>query len=232
MKLSHPVIGPLEVTFRKNSSRISACWKNGVAVFSFPDIIDRREIPGYIDRMAEAVAARRREVTFAENQEIALSGFTFRISRQSHQPRNVWGTIRGDVAYIEVGTQLDLDTLEVKQAVSKVMCNIARSVAPSILLPRGREIAAGLGLAPRSWAIMSGFKTMGKCSSRGDIHLSYICLFLTPELRDYIICHELAHLSEMSHSTRFHAICNAYCGGREKELVRKLNHFTFPILRR
>lgn len=232
MKLLHPVIGPVEVTFRRNSSRISARWKNGVAAFSFPAVIDPSEIAGYIDRMAPAVMARKREVSFTENQEIAVDGFTFLFSRQNHQPRNVWGTVKSDKAYIEVGSMLDLDDLNVKQGISKIICNIARSVAPVILLPRGKEIAARLGLKPRSWAIMSGFKTMGKCSSRGDIHLSYICLFLTPELRDYIICHELAHLSEMSHSPRFHDICDAYCGGREKELIRKLNNFQFPILRR
>ncbi|MCM1092782.1 MAG: M48 family metallopeptidase [Lachnospiraceae bacterium] len=232
MKFMHNEIGPIEITFRKNTSKISARWKNGVAVFIFPESIDRREIPDYVNRMASAVIARRHDVTFSENQVIEVPGFTFLISRQSHQPRNVWGTVKDRKAYIEVGTLLDFDNLNVKQSISRIMSNIAHDIAAEILLPRAKEVAATIGASPRSWAIMNGFKTLGKCSSRGDIHISYMCLFLPLELRDYIVCHELAHLSEMSHSPRFHAICDHYCDGKEKELIRKLNHFPWQILRR
>lgn len=230
--LHNELLGPIEIVFRRNSTRISARWKNGIALFSFPATIDHREIPKYIDRMAPALLSRRREVSFKENQEIKLDGFSFILSRQNHQPQSIWATIKGDTAYIEIGLSLNLDSLEVKQAISKTMCNIARKVAERILLPRARDIAATLGARPRAWAIMNGFKTMGKCSSRGDVHLSYMCLFLPQELRDYIVCHELAHLKEMSHSARFHAICDAYCGGKEKELIRKLNEYHWPVLRR
>ncbi len=232
MKFTHNEIGPVEITFRKNTSKISARWKNGVAVFIFPESIDRKEIPDYVNRMASAVIARKREVAFAESQVIEVPGFTFLISRQSHQPRNVWGTVKDRKAYIEVGTLLDFDNLNVKQTISRIMSNIARDVAAEILIPEAKAIAAELGVSPRSWAIMNGFKTLGKCSARGDIHISYMCLFLTSELRGYIVRHELAHLSEMSHSPRFHAICDRYCGGKEKELVRKLNRFPWQILRR
>lgn len=63
------------------------------------------------------------------------------------------------------------------------------------------------------------------------ISLSAITMFLPPHLRDYIVCHELAHLSEMNHSARFHEICNGYCGGREKSLQKELKAFRWPILR-
>src|SRR5205085_6010511 len=43
----------------------------------------------------------------------------------------------------------------------------------------------------------------GSCSRRGTISLNWR-LVQTPEfVRDYIVLHELAHLSEMNHSSRF-----------------------------
>lgn len=57
-------------------------------------------------------------------------------------------------------------------------------------------------------------------------------VFLPLELSDYVIYHELAHLTEMNHSPRFHALLDSYLGGREAELVRKLKGFVWPVLRK
>jgi predicted metal-dependent hydrolase len=43
----------------------------------------------------------------------------------------------------------------------------------------------------------------GSCSSKGNLNFNYKILFLSPEVRDYIIVHELCHLKEMNHSRRF-----------------------------
>ncbi len=46
----------------------------------------------------------------------------------------------------------------------------------------------------------------GSCSSRGNINLSTCLLFAPPDVIDYVIIHELAHLVEMNHSPRFWAL--------------------------
>lgn len=45
----------------------------------------------------------------------------------------------------------------------------------------------------------------GSCSSSGNINLSTRLLFAPPEVVDYVIIHELAHLIELNHSHRFWA---------------------------
>ena len=43
----------------------------------------------------------------------------------------------------------------------------------------------------------------GSCSTKGNLNFNYKILFLEPEMRDYIIVHELCHLKEFNHSRKF-----------------------------
>ena len=74
-------------------------------------------------------------------------------------------------------------------------------------------------------------RKLGHCTTKPVIQLSRNLMFLPEPLVRYIICHELAHLTHMNHSPQFHALCNQYCNGKEKELERQLRQFHFPILK-
>ncbi len=64
----------------------------------------------------------------------------------------------------------------------------------------------------------------GSCSSSGNINISTKTLFAPPEVRDYVYIHELAHLKELNHSSRFWSIVADIMpdyGAKEKWLKEK-----------
>lgn len=228
----HDRLGPIHVTRRRSSSRISGRWKDGRAYFNVPDFLDGSRILSEIEQLASKMIAGKKNVKFYYGQCLEFDGLRFCISEQKVKPDSLICTLRGATAYIEVGSAMDLDDDATTESISRMMRCIASRMAPDILIPHARRIAATLGLEVKSWSIMNGHHVLGKCSSSGQIKLSYMNVFLPAELRGYIVCHELAHLKEMNHSRRFHYWCNLYCGGREAEFVKALNSYKWPLLRR
>lgn len=62
----------------------------------------------------------------------------------------------------------------------------------------------------------------GSCSSKGNVNLSTRLLFAPDEVINYVIIHELAHLIELNHSSRFwKLVAEAMPDYKEKEIWLK-----------
>ncbi len=63
-----------------------------------------------------------------------------------------------------------------------------------------------MGLNYSRVTITSAMKRFGSCNSNGNICFSYRLMLYPEAAREYVIVHELAHLVEMNHSSRFYKI--------------------------
>jgi predicted metal-dependent hydrolase len=62
-------------------------------------------------------------------------------------------------------------------------------------------------LAPTRWRLSSARTRWGSCGSDGAIRLNWRLMHFPPDIIDYVICHELAHLRELNHGPQFwHAV--------------------------
>jgi predicted metal-dependent hydrolase len=59
------------------------------------------------------------------------------------------------------------------------------------------------GLTPPRVFISSANSRWGSCNSRREVRFSWRLIKARPALIDYVVCHELAHLRHMNHSTAF-----------------------------
>lgn len=67
-------------------------------------------------------------------------------------------------------------------------------------------LAAKLGVPMPPLALSNAQARWGSCNSRGEIRLSWRLLQAPPNIINYVICHELAHLKQMNHSAKFWAV--------------------------
>ena len=71
------------------------------------------------------------------------------------------------------------------------------------LAPRATHYAARLGLPEPRVSISNARTQWGVCTQDGRIRLSWRLVHVAPELADYVVAHEVAHLVELNHSPRF-----------------------------
>jgi len=88
-----------------------------------------------------------------------------------------------------------------------------RTAAAQELPPQIMALAARHGLTVNRVTIRNQRSRWGSCSSRGHITLNFRLMLMPPEVREYILIHELMHLKQANHSIRFWRLVEAACPG-------------------
>ena len=86
-----------------------------------------------------------------------------------------------------------------------------RRIAVRELVPRLHQLAAAHGLVVKRATIRNQRSRWGSCSVGGTIALNLRLVQMPPEIRDYVLLHELMHLKQQNHSRRFWRLVEAAC---------------------
>lgn len=223
--------GRIFVFTNRQARNMIARWKNDVLQVTVPVTADAAQVQRFLaDHRDALMAIKPDSVQFHIGQVLQCYGCTITITEQDRRP--------GYITWDPHGTDMKLcvyrgaDTGKWRKGISTAIERMLQLKAPQVLIPHAQQVAQRLGVAPREWQIGSGMRKLGHCTQQGVILLSHNLMLLPEELIDFVICHELAHLTHFDHSPAFHQLCNSYLGGREQELTRQLKAFNWPILGR
>jgi predicted metal-dependent hydrolase len=110
--------------------------------------------------------------------------------------------INGDAGFVRIGAEMirvnDVDA-DLRASIERYLWNLAAKEFP----PRVLELATLHQLPVRRVTVRNQCSRWGSCSRRGTISLNWRLIQAPEFVRDYLIFHELAHLREMNHSSRF-----------------------------
>lgn len=230
-EFDHPQLGLVRFVVRRQARKFVARWKGGLLHLTLPPFTTLSDLEHALGSMMPRLLAHKpKESLYEFGREMNFELFSVKIvGVRDYNMRCTLHRSAVNQYEIRVDDAADLQAPETIAAVARMMKSIARFLAPVFLLPRAAVLAAALGVGPSEWRLASGRKTLGRCDSRRVISLSVVLVFMPEELRDYVVYHELAHLSEMNHSPKFHELCDRYCNGREAELERHLKAFRLPL---
>lgn len=229
--MTHPRLGRVTVAVNASSRKLSARWSGGRVKVVVPRLCPYSTLTRFLDRNADALlAARPQQPVITDGSVITLPLFTLTFASDRAIPPGKHVVNRDDDNRLTLLHHPDTDISDTAR-LSAVIEKAAGRLCGHLLINHAREVAASLRLHPREWRLGSGKRTLGTCSALGVVTLSRMILFLPRELMDFVILHELAHLTHQDHSPEFHALLDRYCGGREKEFVSRLRHYSWPIVK-
>ena len=100
------------------------------------------------------------------------------------------------------------------------------------LEPRAAHFAARLGLAAPPVRLSNARTQWGVCVESCSIRLSWRLVHVEPQLADYVVAHEVAHLIELNHSRRFWSlVASLYPDWRGARERLELAGAALPVLK-
>lgn len=241
-RYNHPELGVVHVKVHGNTNHVKARWVGQEVVITIPPKYPAKDFDRFLEN-AQAQLIQMRPAPTLYIGKIIDGGevdfeFKFGITNNNYDSSvflNTKNPVRGKkINYAihikeSVMQQLAPDSAYLQEVYNKCLLWCAKDATSRFIIPHAKELADGIARRPICWQVKESKHKLGCCSSNGIITLSPRLIFLPNELRDFVIYHELAHLSEMNHSAAFHQLCNHYLHGREAELNSKLKAFKFPV---
>lgn len=224
------------VTPRANCRRvILRCDPRGRFLASIPPAMKSSEVRRVLAELLPRLKARvipQKGVKYHDLWSYHYEEGTMHVHHQSYMPQHIIANARGTDIFIGVGESLSFDSPDTTVSVGRAAIKMASRIAGKVLIEHARSTSRRLGISNIRWEIGRGTRTLGSCyHAERRIKLSAICIFLPVELREYIICHELAHLTHADHSPAFHSLTNTYLQGHEQALHDRLKKWDWPIVR-
>lgn len=241
-KYTHPEIGMINVRVVASARSIRAYWEGSVMHVTVPPCLPVDTYDDFIEKNVPRFLEMKPSPRFHIGQVIDGGEVDFKIvkggipgrdkailvnvSQENLRPGKIYNiclNVPGRMAAEE------MDAPEVQTHINKLLLKMAEKSVATFVIPHAQELALKIGRKPTGWCVKNKKRSLGTCDHDGFISLSPRLIFLPRRLRDFVILHELAHLSEMNHSRAFHELCNQYCGGRERELLAEIKSFSFPV---
>lgn len=185
-------------------------YHDGSVVLTAPKRVSERQITefindnrAWIEEKLQTATANLESLT-ANRDQLFFRGqeYRFRLTVSASQKPNV--TINGSAVVVT-------SPAEDHHAVRPILEKWYRRQAEQRFKERVPLLADLVNKEVKTVTIRSQRTRWGSCSSRNTISLNWRLIMAPDEVADYVIYHELAHLTHLDHSKNFWQLVETYC---------------------
>ncbi len=126
----------------------------------------------------------------------------------SYIPELFRSTAPGDIIFREKKVWIGAKN---KNEAQKCFQNFIKNKAKEILPLELKYLSKTTRVQFAKVTVRSQKSRWGSCNPKGNISLNSTLLQLDPEVREYVMIHELCHIKEMNHSAAFWELVEKYC---------------------
>ncbi len=207
----------IEVRRRKGTKhlRLRLDQRNQIVV-SAPRICSDRVVREFIDkssawieeRLANTPSSRSLSDWLDEHPFLSGSGDQFSVLIVHSERRRSHYSFQSEGADLLLEVSKGVDDFEAE------LQRLIRVFAKDVMHCRTSYLAKKHDLSFSKVGVRDQSSRWGSCSATRGISLNWRLVLLRPALQDYVILHELAHLTEMNHSPSFWALLDQYDSNR------------------
>ena len=171
---------------------------DGVVVTA-PPRASQREIARFVERngdwLHDRLARRPAHTPFAAGCIVPIAGIDHRLETT--------GSLRGRIVQAEGALRVPcLPEHLPRRAATWLKAEAKRAIADSLA-----RKAVLLGRPVPPFAVRDTTSRWGSCSATGRLSFSWRLILAPPDILDYVVGHEAAHLAHMNHGPDFWALC-------------------------
>lgn len=183
------------------ATRYSLRIPNGTTepVLTLPKTGRLPEAVAFLERhrgwLAERLARRPDRTPFAHEALVPLRGEPHRVFHRPDLRGTVWADRIGDAPHLFVAGAAE--------HLPRRLTDYLKREARRDIEPRVAIHAERLAVRPTAIRIKDTKSRWGSCTATGELSFSWRVVLAPPFVLDYLVAHEVAHLREMNHSSRF-----------------------------
>ncbi|HAE03836.1 MAG TPA: hypothetical protein DCL95_15005 [Rhodospirillaceae bacterium] len=180
---------------RARRLKLQVDGKLGLPVLTLPPGVTEAEGLSFLNRNAGWTQKRMQtlpeKVTFAPDVIFPFRGQDLKIDHRPDARGTVF--IEGDRLIVSGGAE----------HLSRRVTDFCKKEAKAAIKPLAGHMAAELGRKPNRITVRDQRTRWGSCAANGDLSFSWRLVLAPPDILDYVVAHEVAHLVHMNHSAAF-----------------------------
>ena len=225
-------LGTVIITKNSRAKKVIARRKQDQVLLTVPSRLTKEEILAHFKDLKPRILQLpiRQKVFVTKESIIKTLTYDVHIKHESIYEDKLDITLKDKIAIISVPSQYKMEQDYIQSGIKELIIHYLRIEAKRVLPHRVMTFAKKWNLPVSDIKINSSKLRWGSCTYKKSLNLSLFLMLVPERIIDYVILHELAHITHLNHSPKFWQLLDIYCNGEAQALNKESTNYGTDFL--